>query len=189
MTELTSFLKKLAEVAEQELGALEPLQHAITLVSHAIPLRLGNEVRASMLRARGIEVGKGTLVYGPPEFPGAETHHSRMSIGCECVIDVGCLFELGESIEIGNRVTIGKNAMIITTTHELGPKEHRAGALERKPVRVHDGVWIGPRAIILPGVIVGAGAIVDAGSVVNKAVAPNTRVRGTPAKVVEELGP
>ena len=43
-------------------------------------------------------------------------------------------------------------------------------------------VWIGGRAVILPGVAIGAGAIVAAGAVVAKDVAPGTRVAGVPAK-------
>jgi maltose O-acetyltransferase len=112
-----------------------------------------------------------------------------MTIGKNCVIDIGCSFELGEAIAIGDNVTLGNNVMVITTTHELGPREHRAGAVVSNPVQIETGAWIGPRSVILPGVTIGAGAIVDAGSVVNKTVAPNTRVRGTPAKVVEELAP
>jgi maltose O-acetyltransferase len=54
-------------------------------------------------------------------------------------------------------------------------------------VKIEDGAMIGPRCTILPGVTVGAGAVVDAGSVVNKSVPPNARVRGIPAKQVEEL--
>ena len=110
-----------------------------------------------------------------------------MSIGKDCVIGRGCSFELGEWVRIGSRVTLGDEVMIITTTHELGPRDHRAGPLVRTSVTVEDGAWIGPRCVILPGVTVGSGAIVEAGSVVNKNVPANARVRGTPARVVERL--
>ena len=86
-------------------------------------------------------------------------------------------------------MTIGHQVLIITTTHELGPREHRAGSALRNPVKIEDGAWIGSRCVILPGVTVGAGAIVEPGSVVNKDVAPNTSVRGIPAKVVQEPAP
>ena len=77
--------------------------------------------------------------------------------------------------------------MILTSTHELDIKEHRAGRLQLSPVNVGDGVWIGARAIILPGVTIGAGAVVNPGAVVNKDVAPQTRVGGTPAVPIEVL--
>jgi acetyltransferase-like isoleucine patch superfamily enzyme len=186
---LVRLVQDVARVLTGEVERFQPLQHALNLVSRAIPLQTGNRMRASTIRARGIEVGEGTVVYGAPEFSGGQSGFARMTIGKNCVIDIGCSFELGEAIAIGDNVTLGNNVMVITTTHELGPREHRAGAVVSNPVQIETGAWIGPRSVILPGVTIGAGAIVDAGSVVNKTVAPNTRVRGTPAKVVEELAP
>ncbi|NTU77964.1 MAG: acyltransferase [Chloroflexales bacterium] len=79
--------------------------------------------------------------------------------------------------------------MILTSSHEIGPREHRAGEVMRAAVLIGDGAWLGPRSIILPGVTIGPGAIVTAGALVNKNVPPHTRVAGAPAKVVEELDP
>ena len=59
--------------------------------------------------------------------------------------------------------------------------------MTRSAVRVEDGVVIGARCVVLPGVTIGAGAVIDPGSVVNKSVPPNVRMRGIPAKKVEEL--
>jgi maltose O-acetyltransferase len=185
-----TLLQRVTKAVRGELVNLHPVQKAVTLASRAIPLHVGNRLRATALRVYGVEVGAGTVVYGAPEIASAEDEgFARMTIGRDCVIHVGCLFELGDTVTIGNRVTIGNGVMVITTTHQLGPKDHRAGLRVRQPVVIADGAWIGARSVILPGVTVGAGAIVDAGTTVNKPVAPNTRVRGTPAKVVEELTP
>jgi maltose O-acetyltransferase len=173
-----------------EVSQFHPVLHALSLGSRIIPPQVGGNLRVSVLRAMGVEVGEGTVVYDTPEFTGGDYEGSaKMKIGNDCVIGVRCSFELGSAITIGDRVTIGHNVLIITTTHDLGPREHRAGPLVRNPVQIEDGAWIGPCAVILPGVTIGAGAIVDPGSVVNKNVLPNTRVRGTPAKQVEELAP
>jgi maltose O-acetyltransferase len=56
-------------------------------------------------------------------------------------------------------------------------------------VIVGSGAWLGPRAVVLPGVTIGAGAVVAAGSMVSKDVAANTRVAGVPARPVETLSP
>jgi len=187
---LSLWVRRIANTLEEELTQLRPLDHALNVVARAIPLGVGGELRVLTVRARGIKVGEGTVVHGPPEFSGGESGaHGKMVIGSHCIIDIGCSFEMGETIVIGDHVTIGHDVMILTTTHELGPREHRAGTVVRSSVQIEDGAWIGPRSVILPGVTVGAGAIVDPGSVVNKNVAPNTRVRGTPARLAEELAP
>jgi len=186
---VVAMVRKVADVVRGELVNLRPMEQGVTLVTRALPNHVGNRVRASALRARGIDVGEGTMVYGTPDFVAGGDGFAKMTIGKNCVIDVGCHFELGEAITIGDRVTLGNEVMVITTSHELGPREHRAGPLMRAAVRIEDGAWLGPRSVVLPGVTIGAGAIVDPGSVVNKTIPPNTRVRGTPARVVEELAP
>ena len=50
---------------------------------------------------------------------------------------------------------------------------------------IGDGVWIGARAIILPGVTIGEGAVVAAGAVVTKDVEPWAVVGGNPAKFIK----
>lgn len=49
----------------------------------------------------------------------------------------------------------------------------------------HD-VWIGTRAMILPGARIGSGAIIGAGAVVSGEIAPYTVVAGNPARVVRQ---
>lgn len=51
-------------------------------------------------------------------------------------------------------------------------------------VEIGHDVWIGARAIVLPGVTVGNGAVVAAGAVVTDDVAPYTIVGGVPAEPV-----
>lgn len=50
---------------------------------------------------------------------------------------------------------------------------------------IKDGVWLGMRAMIMPGVTIGEGAVVAANSVVTKDVEPYSIVGGSPAKLVK----
>ncbi|MDA0117369.1 CatB-related O-acetyltransferase [Vibrio sp. T11.5] len=50
---------------------------------------------------------------------------------------------------------------------------------------IDDGVWIGMRAMIMPGVTLGEGAVVAANSVVTKDVEPYAIVGGNPARLVK----
>ncbi|HAT6821546.1 TPA: antibiotic acetyltransferase [Legionella pneumophila] len=51
---------------------------------------------------------------------------------------------------------------------------------------IKDGVWLGMRAVIMPGVTIGEGAIVAASSIVTKDVEPYSIVAGNPAKPVKK---
>lgn len=51
---------------------------------------------------------------------------------------------------------------------------------------IGNGVWIGMRAIILPGIKIGEGAVIGTGAVITKDVAPYSVVAGNPAKEVKK---
>lgn len=53
-------------------------------------------------------------------------------------------------------------------------------------ITICDGVWIGARVIILPGVTIDEGAIVVAGAVVTKNVEPWAVVVGNPTKFIKK---
>lgn len=84
-------------------------------------------------------------------------------------------------ITIGNRVTIAPEAYILahdsSTYRELG-------YTYLAPVTIGDDVFIGARALIMPGIHVGQGSIIGAGSVVVKDVPAYTIVAGNPAKPI-----
>jgi maltose O-acetyltransferase len=78
-------------------------------------------------------------------------------------------------------VDIASQVMIFNSQHDIN--DPHFGAITA-PVTIEDYVFIGPRAIILPGVTIGRGAVVAAGAVVTKNVAPGTVVGGIPAKPI-----
>ena len=86
-------------------------------------------------------------------------------------------------ITIGTKVAISREAFICTASHDI-TKANRP--LVVAPITICDGVWIGARAIVLPGVTVGEGAVVAAGAVVTKDVPPWTVVAGNPAREVKK---
>ena len=86
-------------------------------------------------------------------------------------------------LKIGNHVDIASEVMIWTSQHDVDSDDFHA--IEAKVV-IEDYAFIGPRAIILPGVTIGRGAIIAAGAVVTKNVAPMTIVGGVPAKEIRK---
>ncbi len=83
---------------------------------------------------------------------------------------------------------MGPEVHIYATSHgytDTGRPMRLQGYTPPRPVVIEDDVWIGTRAIILPGVRVGAGSIIGAGAVVTKSVPPYSIVAGNPARVVK----
>jgi maltose O-acetyltransferase len=171
----------------EETFGFHPRLIVLNTVVGFLPRHQAEHARSRLFALAGFRVGDRTRLAAAPKLNGGDALFDNLVIGADCSIDVDCVFDLEERVTVGDRVTIGPGVMILTSTHELDIREHRAGAVQRTPVIIGDGAWLGARATILPGVTIGAGAIVNPGSVVNKDVLPHTRVGGIPAKQLELL--
>ena len=174
-------------ILREDTAGIYPRLQLANLAAWLLPHDVASQVRARLLRMAGFQIGPGTIIRGRPHINGKANFYANLRIGRDCLIDVGCTLDIQELLTIGDRVTIGHETMLLTSSHEIGPKEHRAGRMYKAPLTIGDGAWIGPRCVILPGVTIGAGAVVSAGAMVSKDVPPNTRAAGLPAKQVEEL--
>lgn len=106
-------------------------------------------------------------------------HRMRgVKIGEGVWIGYGALIETAcpEAVTIGDRVIVGIRSTILAHFQEL------------TGVQIHDDVYIGACAVILPGITIGKGAVVSAGSVVTTSVPPMTVVQGNPARRVARCG-
>ncbi len=88
-------------------------------------------------------------------------------------------------IEMGNIVTISSDVSFINhdgstwlARDEAGWRNHFAKII------IGNNVFVGARAILLPGVVIGDRVIVGAGSVVTKSVPSGYIVAGNPARIV-----
>jgi maltose O-acetyltransferase len=172
-------------VAAEELS-VDPKKLGVRAVSQMLPQHSFNRVRTVLLRALGIRISATSCVAGTLKITGAGSM-DLLSIGPGCYLTGPLHIDLSDGVDIGARVYIGYEVMLITADHEVGPPPQRCGRIVHGPIEIGDGVWIGSRAIILPGVRVGHGSIVAAGAVVTRDVAPNTMVAGVPARLVRDL--
>jgi acetyltransferase-like isoleucine patch superfamily enzyme len=154
------------------------------LLARLLPEGRASGLRTALVRAVGLQIGAGTRFAGMPKIQSARPGPlgPRLRIGSNCVFGRRVILEFGEVITIGDRVSLADGVVILTTTHELGPKEHRAGTLVRNPVVIGNDVSIGEESIVLPGAILGDGARVMPHSVVNSKVAAGIAVSGIPAR-------
>ena len=132
-----------------------------------------------------------------------ETHRCR-----KLNIEQGAYFGSGKSFTVGDEVGIGKNfkslnrivtiddylmmgedVLFLGGGHDFDrtdiPMGHQ-GTKTSSPLHIAGDVWIGARAIILPGCQrIGHGAIIGAGSVVTKDVPDWAVVGGNPARIIK----
>ena len=171
----------------EEIANFDLRYSAARLIISCIPPLVANRLRTRVLRAAGIQIGWATTVGGALSVHGDGRPVARLRIGSNCWINAGCVFDASSSIDIGNSVALGQGVMILTNSHEIGPSRERAGTKTSLPVVIGDGVWIGARATVLPGVTIGSGAIVAAGALVNSSVEPDSLVGGVPARLIRKL--
>jgi acetyltransferase-like isoleucine patch superfamily enzyme len=112
---------------------------------------------------------------------------ARLMVGAYAFIGRGSEFDVQQEVVIGPHSLIAPNVFITDHNHRITRGQRiDAQGCEARPVRIGDDVWIGTRAVVLPGVTIGDGAVVAAGAVVRDDVAPMQIVAGIPARPVGE---
>ena len=106
-----------------------------------------------------------------------------LSLGENSVVNARCRLDTRGGIQIGDNVSISSDVIILTADHDMDSPDF---AGRNRPVVIQDYVWVGTRAMIMPGVILGKGAVVAAGAIVTKNVAAYHVVAGIPAKCIKE---
>ena len=108
---------------------------------------------------------------------------SNIEIGSDSIVGDHAFLDGRAKLKIGNHVDIASQVMIYNSEHDMSVEDFLA---RLEPVEIGDYVFIGPRAIIMPGIKIGKGAIVAAGAVVTHDVPEFAIVGGVPAKVIGE---
>jgi len=151
----------------------------VVMKLHCIGYIPFHHVRRFFYRLFGMRIGSGTSIH-----MGLRLYNpSNIIIGEDTVIGEQAVLDGRDKLVIGNHVAFATGVMIYNSQHDIRDPQFKALSA---PVTIDDYVFIGPRAIILPGVHVGKGAVVGAGAVVTKDVAPGMVVGGVPAKEIGE---
>lgn len=135
--------------------------------------------RRFIYRLGGMKIGKGSAIHSGAKFYNAH----NIKVGKDTVIGEGIVLDGRDKLIIGDHVDIASEVMIYNAEHDINDAGFKAVSA---PVEIDDYVFIGPRAIILPGVKIGRGAVVGAGAVVTKDVSEFKIVGGVPAKEIGE---
>lgn len=123
--------------------------------------------------------------------------HGKPFIAPSCRIYAPWLLEIGDKscfglrseiynlgkITVGERVTVAQYAYLCNGTHDFN--DSRLPLLVGNMI-IEDDVFIGAKAIILPGLDIAKGSIIGAGAVLTKDTMPLGIYAGNPAKYIKD---
>jgi len=148
----------------------------IAVICALVPL---HSIRNFFLRLAGVRIGKHSFIHMGVRF----FYPHGVRVGQGTIVGDHCFLDGRAPLRIGNHVDIASEVMIWTSQHDIhSPDFH---AIEAK-VTIEDYVFVGPRAIILPGVTISRGAVVAAGAIVSKDIPSGGIFAGIPAKKIGE---
>ena len=112
----------------------------------------------------------------------------NIEIGNNCQINDNIRFD---NVKIGNNVMIARECVFLGKSHNFNDLDlpmNEQGIKNYKQTIVEDNVWIGIRAIIMPGVKIKKGSIIGAGSLLNTDTVLNGVYAGIPARLIKVRG-
>lgn len=132
-----------------------------------------------LLRIFGARVGRSVVVK-----PG-------VNIKYPWFLEIGDSTWLGERVwidnltyvKIGANVCLSQGAMLLTGNHNY---KKPGFDLELGEITLENGVWIGARALVCPGVVCKSHSVLNAGSIATKQLDAYTIYAGNPCRVIRE---
>lgn len=140
-----------------------------------IPIRF----KLAILRLFGARIGAGVIIKPAVniKYPWLLKVGNHVWIGEQVWID-----NLSEVV-IGNNVCISQGAMLLTGNHDY---RRSSFDLTARPITLDDGVWIGAKAVVCPGVRCQSHAVLSVNSVATRSLNPFVVYQGNPAVPVRQ---
>ena len=133
-----------------------------------------NALKVFFLRAFGAKIGRGVVI------------KPSVNIKYPWLLSIGHYTWIGEcvwidnlaQVNIGNHVCISQGAMLLCGNHNY---KKRYFDLSVGVINLHDGVWIGAKSVVCPGVTCYSHAVLSLGSVASKDLSEFSVNQGNPA--------
>ena len=138
-----------------------------------------SSLRIFLLRLFGAKIGNGVTIK-----PGVYIKHPwLLIIGNSVWIGENVWIDNLAQVTIADHVCISQGAYLLTGNHNYSKSTFD---LVVKPIDLKEGVWIGAKAIVCPGVTCQTHAVLSVGSVARTELLANMIYSGNPAMPVKE---
>lgn len=159
------------------------LKRYLWLVVNAIllknPIITSSKIKTFALRSFGAKVGKNVMIKPCVNIK----YPWFLSIGNNVWIGENVWIDNLTHVSIGNNVCISQGASLITGNHNYKKSTFDLMVGE---IDLEDGVWIGAKCTVCPGVRCHSHAILSAGSITSKDLKAYMIYRGNPAKEIKK---
>lgn len=133
-------------------------------------------IRKAIYILFGLKIGRGSRICMRTRI--MEPWH--IIIGKNTIVNEACILDGRGGLKIGNNCSVSVESILYTASHISDSKDFE---YYEKNTEIGNGVWIGVRAVILPGAMVEDNVVIGACSVVTGGVNDSNSVyAGMPAK-------
>ena len=150
--------------------------NALFMQSHLFPV---SSLKVTLLRLFGASIGEGVVIKPcvSVKYPWLLRVGDHTWIGERVWIDNLCL------VSIGSHVCLSQGAMLLTGNHDY---KKRGFDLVVKGIVLEDGVWIGAKSMVCPGVTCASHSVLSAMSMATSSLEPYSVYSGIPAVRIRE---
>ncbi len=146
----------------------------VNVICFINPLNPSSYIRVVLLKLFGARLGRNVIIK-----PGVNIKYPwKLSIGDYSWIGEKVWIDNLAEVSIGSNVCISQGAMLLTGNHNYSKSTFD---LTIGKIIIEDGVWIGAKAVVCPGVICHSHAVLAVGSVATKELEPYSIYQGNPA--------
>jgi putative colanic acid biosynthesis acetyltransferase WcaF len=155
------------------------LWYFVNILFFINPLNPISSLKIWLLRLFGAKIGKGVLL------------KPCINIKYPWLLEIGNYVWIGENVWIDNlakvrikdNVCISQGAMLLCGNHNYKKPTFDLIVGE---IHLHEGAWVGAKAVVCPGVTLNSHAILSLGSVANKDLDVYSIYQGNPAIKIRE---
>lgn len=167
---------------KNEIGASKIKQfcwYFVNVLFFINPLNPFSSLKRSLLKLFGAKIGKGVVIK-----PAVNIKYPwKLTVGNYTWIGEKVWIDNLTDVKIGAHVCLSQGAMLLTGNHDYSKTGFD---LIVRTITLEDGVWIGAKALVCPGVICQSHAVLAAMSVATKNLDAFNVYQGNPAVPVRE---